>query len=164
MSEPEVLGEFRDYHQMIEILRARKGALQLTDRWFDDYSGLARGHIGKLFGDARVKHFGPESFPVVAACLAIKFVVVVDPDQAAVMAGRWEGRLRPEMPMPARASMRAIERFKPIIIGENNKRLAPLGAAARNRKLTPKQRKKLAKRAARIRWQIERASALKPGS
>lgn len=146
-----VLGEATDADGLIEIYRRRKDELGLTNEWFDEYSGLARGHVGKLLGDARAKNLGATTLHALNCSLAVKFLVVIDLEQTAIMQARWEMRERPIV-MRATASKRAIERFLPIITRHRMKTLAPLGGRARAAKMTPKQRSKSARKAARARW------------
>src|SRR5450759_3875963 len=115
-----ILGEAKDLYEVVEIYRERKAELGLTDRFFDEFSGLARGHIGKLIGDAKVKNLGSASINAINCTLAIKFIIVVDDEQEAIMRGRWECRGKPEPLVLAKASKRAIERFKPIIMQEHS--------------------------------------------
>jgi hypothetical protein len=153
-----VIGEARDCNELVDLYRQRKVELGLTDAWFDDHSGLTKGHLGKLFGDAQVKTLGPVSIHALNCSLAVKFIVVVDENAEAIMRGRWEGRERPAPLCMPRASKRAIERFKPIITRENNKAIAPLGGLARAAKLSPRRRSQIARRAARARWSAVAAS------
>jgi hypothetical protein len=151
-AQPRVLGEAKDFYELIEIYRDRKAELGLTDKFFDDYSGLACGHISKLIGEAKAKNLGAASVNAINATLAVKFIVVVDHEQEAFMRDRWEGRKSGRPIKLAMASKRAIERFRPIIMLERGRALAPLGGRARAAKLSPRRRSQIARLAARARW------------
>jgi len=153
-----IIGEARDCNELIDLYRQRKAELGLTDAWFDDHSGLSKGHLGKLFGDGQVKTLGPVSIHALNCSLALKFLVVVDEETEAVMHARWEGRERPVLPVHAKASTKAIARFTPIILSERAKVISPLGGRARAAKLSPRRRSQIARRAARARWSRAAAS------
>lgn len=148
-----VLGEATDADGLIEIYRRRKDELGLTNEWFDEYSGLARGHVGKLLGDARAKNLGATTLHALNCSLAVKLIVVIDMEQAAIMQARWEQRERPIV-MRATASKRAIARFMPIVTQVRMQAIAPLGGRARADKLSPKRRSAIARKAAKRRWSV----------
>jgi hypothetical protein len=145
-----VLGVAHDCSELIEIYRQRKAELGLTDRFFDESSGLARGHVGKLLGAARVKGLGASSIRDMNSTLALKFIVVVDSEAEEFMRDRWEKRLRPA----ARASREAplgkvtMKRVRPVVLRE----LSRLGNAARQKALAPSHRRRIAQLAAKARW------------
>lgn len=147
-----VIGEATDADGLIELYRQRKDELGLTNEWFDEYSGLARGHVGKLLGDARAKNLGATTIHAMNCSLAVKFVMVVDVEQAAVMQPRWEKRERPLQAMLNRLSMRAFERAKPHVMREVGRAGGKASASARMSKLTKAKRSKIARKAARARW------------
>lgn len=153
-----IIGEARDCDELIEVYKARKIALGLTDKWFDENSGLAQGHIGKLLGDGQSKRLGHDSISVINQNMALKFLVVVDEAMAERVRPRWEGRERPERTMPARASKKAIERFQPIIRQQFNQSIASAGGKARHAKLSPAKLRAIGKRAARARWSKKKAA------
>ena len=146
-----VLGVARDCNELIEIYRQRKAELQLTDKFFDECSGLARGHIGKLLGRAQIKHLGSASIHALNCSLAVKFIVVVDDETERVMLGKWERRSRP---LPRTASREAplgkvtMKRVRPVVLRE----LSRLGNAARQKALAPSHRRRIARLAAKARW------------
>jgi hypothetical protein len=81
--------------------------------------------------------------------------VHIDLDAAKRMEAVWEGRERPLYPNAKvkRISKKLIERAKPHVL----QGLAKCGNQARNAMLTGEHRSKLARKAARKRWRIERA-------
>jgi hypothetical protein len=156
MTDPRIIGEAKDLSDLVEIYRARKAELGLTNKWFDDYSGLAQGAIGKVLGEGATKRLGYSTIPTLNCTMALKFLVVVDEDQVKFVEGRWIRRERPIPIIRAQASNRAIERFKPIITQIKNKENAPKGGKARWANVSPEHRSRLKRRAAKARWKAKR--------
>lgn len=134
----------------MEALRTRKLTLGLSDLVVDDLGNLARGHTGKLLGPSRVKSLGRLSLGALLGTLALRLIVVEDPEQVAVMEKHWERREEGKVHARRRASigkstMRAV---LPAVMSEMGKR----GAAVANAKRTKKQRSAAARRAANARW------------
>jgi hypothetical protein len=149
MTDPRIIGEAKDLNDLVEIYRARKAELGLTDKWFDDYSGLAQGAIGKVLGEGATKRLGYSTIPTLNCTMALKFLVVVDEDQVKFVEGRWIRRERPIPVMLARASKRAIARFKPIIMQAHNASIASKGGNAYREKVPAWRRRQIARKAAR---------------
>jgi hypothetical protein len=76
---PEPIAVVSDYGGLIEALRRRVIELNTTLTALDHLSGLAEFHSSKIFGQK--KKLGRMSFDALLGALAIKLIVVSDPDQ-----------------------------------------------------------------------------------
>jgi hypothetical protein len=94
LPEGQILGEARNSDEMLEIWRAHKARIGLSDKDFDELANLATGHIGKVLGPTGVKNFGNKTFTAINWTLAIKWIAVPDVDHAAFMAPHWADRQR----------------------------------------------------------------------
>jgi len=122
-----ILGEARNSDEMLEIWRARKAAVGLSNFNFDELANLAKGHCDKLFGPTGSKQFGPLSFTSSNWTLAIKWVAVVDHEHAKHMEEYWRDRQRDISNVriePNRVSKQIIARAKPIVLKELGEKLA----------------------------------------
>jgi hypothetical protein len=135
------------YDGLIVALRARVAEIGLNQRLIDELSGLTPGLTGKLLGAACPTKFGFSSLLPIMATLGLRFGVMVDPEQEALMKPHWE----PGQAMQRRTQRRArlgkitMERVIPDVVRELGKR----GALALNGKLTPAQRSANARKAGR---------------
>lgn len=91
MSEPLSV-EIRDYDDLIAAIRAAKALRGLSDNFADELAGLTRGHIQKIVGPSRQKPLSPMTFNAILGTLAVKLVLVEDPEIASRMEARWEQR------------------------------------------------------------------------
>jgi len=155
VSDLQIIAEATDYDGIIEAYRKRVADLGITNEMIDHLSGLQSGYVGKLLGPAQIRSIGRQSFGLLNQTLAVKMILVVDEEAAKQMQGRWEKRDKPAN-MPNRLSMKAAERFIPLIASEIGRRGGLLSAQARMAKLSPRQRKRIAKRAAMTRWKRRR--------
>ncbi len=151
MSNFEIIGEAVDYDGIIEAYRKRVADLGITNEMIDHLSGLQSGYVGKLLGPAQIRSIGRQSFGLLNQTLAMKMIFVVDEEAAKTMQSRWEKR-EVAVIMHSRLSIKAIERFLPIVAREMGRRGASKGARAGWAKLNPKKRAAKARRAARARW------------
>ncbi len=140
-----------DYHGLIEALRARKDALGLSNEIVDELGGLTRGHTDKILGPSRNKNLSPMTFDVMLGVLALQVSLVPDIDAALKMESRWEKR----SPAHVRAkcslvSKKVLDSARPHILSE----MSAKGVEARKTKLTPIQRSKIARKAAKARWRL----------
>lgn len=154
MSEPIVI---RCYDDLIDAMRARVAEIGITMEMLDELTGLQSGYCAKLLGPARIKTLGVLSFNLLMEAMALQFEPQTDMAKARELEARWEGRERPAAIQPAKASKKALQRFRPIILQEHFKAIAHLGAKARSAGMTPRQRKGMARKAA-----IARAKKLSP--
>jgi hypothetical protein len=122
-----ILGEARNSDEMLEIWRARKTTVGLSNRTFDELGNFSSGHIDKILGPTGSKLFGPVSFSKLNWTLAIKWVAVVDLEHAEFMAAHWADRQRDVSNVrlePNRVSKEIIARARPIVLKEFGEKLA----------------------------------------
>lgn len=147
---------FRDYAGLVAAMRAVKDYIGLSNAELESICGLTSGHVDKALGPSAVKTIGRSTFDLLCGGLAIEFEIRADPEAMRRMESRWEGRNRSQIRVDAKPpSIEILERAKPVIFRQNGVR----GALARNAKLSPAKRSKIAKRAARARWRVPRAVA-----
>jgi len=166
----------RSMDELIAALRARLIELQLTHSTVDGIAGLQDGYTSKLLAPKPIKNLGPVSFEALLGALGVAVVVVEDPEQIKRVEGRWTKRERPlRQPKLLTASISAsIEAEVPLQLPvtpaikrlicnpEFMKQIAVSGGKSRAIKLSPFKRARIAKRAARIRWQRERERKTAP--
>jgi hypothetical protein len=122
----QVLGEARNSAEMIDIWRATKEKIGLSNCHCDELANFIGGHCDKILGPSGSKNFGPLSFTALNWTFAIKWVAVVDAEQLAIMEQYWEDRQRDASNVrtePNRVSKKIIERAKPIILKEFGEKL-----------------------------------------
>ena len=131
-------GAFRDYDAMVAQLRTWVDTRGISLALLDDLSGLAKGHTGKLLGDARVKHFSTFSLFAVMATLGIRCRFEEDHEMVEQMRPHWEPCEVTQRRTQRRAPLgkTTMERVIPDVVRELGKR----GAAALNGRLTAEER------------------------
>lgn len=154
MTDARRIWEAADYDGLIEGLRCRVVELGVTHAVLDELTGLQTGYIGKLLGPVQAKKLGPLSLNLLLQVLAVKIVLVEDPEGVAAMSARWEQRVRPDYNAERSASVgkTTIKRMFPVIAREMGKR----SGAARMLKMKPETRRRVARQAAKARWQKRR--------
>lgn len=149
MSQAPALPVFRTYAGMAAAFRAMKDHIGLSNEDLERLCGFCAGHSDKMLGPSSTKTIGRLSFDTLCTALAIEFVPRIDIEAARRMESRWEKRNRSQIRVDAKPpSIDILERAKPVIFRINGVR----GALARNEKLSPTKRKRIAKNAARARW------------
>ena len=73
-----IVGEAREYDELVAALRTRIAELQTTHASVDDISGLQSGYTGKLLGPAAVRGFGRTSLGPILGALGLKILVAED--------------------------------------------------------------------------------------
>lgn len=159
----------RSMPELIEALRSRAAELQLTHETIDNVAGLQGGYTSKLFAPKPIKNLGPISFSSILGALGLAVVVVDDPEQIKRVEGRWTKRVRP-LRLPASipasidnevpTSLAVTPALKRLI--ENPvwlKSFTSSGGKARALKLSPSKRQRIARKAARARWNTKRVEA-----
>lgn len=87
-----MIGEATNHDQLVDLLRARKEALGLSNAFLDDLIMLAGGHTDKLLGPARKRGLSPFTLDAMLSALALKLIVAQDDEQTARMRPRWDSR------------------------------------------------------------------------
>ena len=139
-----------DAEGLIEAFRARKDALELSNATIDELGGLCAGHADKVLGPSRTKGLSVMTLEVLLGVLALKLVVVEDPEAAARMVDRWGIRSKPHVrDKCSRMSKKVLESARPVILKELSAK------AAVGRKAIPaEKRSEIARRAAQSRWKL----------
>lgn len=137
MEQASIVGVAVDYPGLRGLIAARRRELGLRQLEVDDLAGVQSGYTGKL--ECGLRHFGDMSLGSILGALGLSLVAV-----------RATGAHKHQpLEHGGLSSQRLSDRLK--------KRNAK-GARALNMSLTPIQRQKSAKRAARARWTKYRAS------
>jgi hypothetical protein len=142
------LGIITDYASLHQALRRRADQLRLSRASLDTLTGLPDGYSGKLLAMRQTKILGVKSFGLLLEALGLRLVVEEDAEALAKYAARCETRHESNVRNGHRwhtAGIRRMGRFSPERARE--------AAMLRMQKLTPTQRRQLARRAARARWQ-----------
>jgi|SRR5215472_7448692 len=151
---PRPLGLARDHDSLVDLLRARKEELGLSNEFVDE-ACLTPGWCQKLLGPSRVKTLGRQSLDGLLISLGCALVLVEDLEHVRLMEAQWERRQAIKVHQPRRRiSDEAMRRISPMILGER----ARLGGLVRAQLLTSKQLSEIASKAARARWRKARAA------
>src|SRR5262245_36425277 len=78
-----ILGEARDYRELIEVLRARVTELDTTMESVDDLAGLPTRYCSKLLAPAAIKGLGKVSMGAILGALCTKLLLVEDSEALA---------------------------------------------------------------------------------
>jgi hypothetical protein len=136
---PVYIGEARSHDELIQVMAERKSALGLSNEFLDNTIPLSDGHTDKVLGPSRERGLSQFTLDGMLAALALKLVLVEDPEQAARMRPRWEGRDQRQVRPPARIGKSLIARARPHVVRE----LGRQGGKARWRGVDPEVRRRL---------------------
>ncbi|MCA1512167.1 hypothetical protein [Bradyrhizobium sp. NBAIM01] len=87
--------------QLLQVVRDRRDALNLSHETIDAITGLQSGYVSKLLSDPPMRGFGEMSLQAVLDALALRIavcVIVEDEELAKRVRGRWKPRLRSPRP------------------------------------------------------------------
>jgi hypothetical protein len=146
-----VYGIAIDYDDLHEILRGRATEIGTTREALDAVSGLQSGYSAKLLAPVPIKTLGKISLGPMLQTLGLALVVVRD--DAAF--DRIKDRLSKSQRPPIMPSIVRIARPAWLFTAEKARESRQIGL----QKMSPKQRKKSAKHAARARWSRPRPRA-----
>lgn len=89
----------RSYDEVLEELRRRKEALNISHETLNSIAGFATGHSGKIFGKDELgrplKGLGYKSLGDLMGALGVAILIVVDDEQQQRVQKRWQPRKRP---------------------------------------------------------------------
>ncbi len=152
----------RSMPELIEALRARRDALNISHETIDSIAGLQSGYTSKLLAPKPIKNLGPMSFGSLLGALGLAVVVVEDPSQCQRVAKHWEQRKRPmklslSMPLSIDNQVPAEIAITPEMQAqlrrpEYMREIGLRGNIRRNAKLSKWKKRVLARRAAKARW------------
>lgn len=143
------LGIIRTYADLHEILRLRADELRMTRMEIDRLAKLGDGHASILLAPRPRKKLGKTSWDKMMPSLALMFIAVEDPEALARITPHMEKR-------KTRVVMLAVKvgRGKHRLASKRFlRKIARLGGVARMEQMTPSQRRKHCRLAAKARWE-----------
>ncbi len=142
------LGVVKTYADLHAIVRQRVADLNISHASVDHVAGLNDGYFGKLM--ARMKHLGPQTMPLVLCALGIKLVAVVDVEAQEAYTKRMPTRETAGNKMPAIESRKNKRRYanRDSRWGQRLRAVQLLG-------MSPTQRQRSARHAAKMRWRAK---------
>jgi hypothetical protein len=143
-----VIGEARTHDELVELLRARKDQLGLSNGWMDSAMGLTDGHCDKVIGVSGERGLSRLTIDGALAVLALKIQVVEDKAQAARMRPIWEKRDQRQVRPPSRISKALVAKVRPHILRE----AASRASKARWGRVSAELRSTLMRRVSLARW------------
>jgi hypothetical protein len=143
------------YTRMISAFRDRAAqrSIPMSSAAVADVAGVANYYFPKLLQANPVRRVGINSLGPLLAVLGLKMILVEDIEAV--------NRYGPRIPVATESCTRVLTvkcgRGKQQLVSVKMlRRIAPLGAAARNRALSPAQRSQIARKAANARWRRAR--------
>jgi len=98
--------EARSMQELVEAIRVWREMRGVSLATLDHVAGWAEGYGAKLLSPSPIKNLGWQSLGLGLNALAIKLVVVEDPEQRKLVERRWTQRERPQNAAPAAAKGR----------------------------------------------------------
>jgi hypothetical protein len=152
---PTIGTVLRSRDELIELLRARKADLGLSNAFIEEQMQMAAGGADKVLGPSGTKGMSVHVVFDLVDLMGGRLVFQVDADTEARMRDRWERRAESQVRAPVRISKAIMERAKPLLFAA----LGKAGGINRAKCLTAKQRREIARTAALSRWRLHRAAA-----
>jgi hypothetical protein len=144
-AQPRVIAdEIVEYSDFMQALRDRVSEMQIQGDSFCEFAGLPRGYLSKLLTIRNVRRVGLQSMGPLLSAMGVKLQLVEDPAGTARLR-----RLSPRNPSFVR-TMRADACI--VLTPKMLVRIRKLGGQARMARLTAKERRELARKAALARW------------
>lgn len=148
MTTDRIIATVRDYDQLVAALRARVAEFGVSAEVIDDTAGLPVRYTSKLLAPIPIKGIGRVSLGPMLGALGLKLIVVEDTEALA----RVQARLKRKADQYAHTGMHTRSRHQ----WRGDSQWGKVLAARRILMLTPRQRTKIAKRAAAARWRKAR--------
>ena len=140
---------------LVEILRARKAELGLSNSYVEHQLQMGDGNADKFIGPMPTKGMSLSVVLDMVELLGGRLVFEVCPETEARMRKRWEGRDEKRVhPPKRRLSKKLMELAKPLLFAE----LGRVGGRRRVECQTASQRSESARTAAHSRWRLHRAA------
>jgi hypothetical protein len=143
----------RNRDDLVELLRARKAELGLSNAFVEAQLLMSSGGCDKVLGPAQVKGMSVAVMFDLIELFGGRLVFQVDPETEARMRKRWDRRDEAQVRRCSRVSMRLVEACRPTVLRE----LTSRAGKARLTKMTAAARKRIARLAARARWSRTKA-------
>lgn len=150
----EIYRVVTDMEGLHEAFIDRVEDLNVTRLAIDEAGGFTGGHSAKLLCNPPIKNIGKVSLGKLLKATGMALVMVVDDERFAPVRAEMAQRKRPVHPNGS------IHKPAWLITREASQKMQVL----RNKKLSPRQRKLIAKRAAKARWNRPRQPAPQPGA
>jgi hypothetical protein len=147
-TEPRVLAEVRSYSELHAALRARSDALSISRQTLDDLTGLQDGYCAKLLAPTQIKNLGPQSLGPLLCVLGVKLIMVEDAEMLRKFGPRLVRRQNAGNGVLAKAKRRKTRQYRSRANSSWGRRMRALQLL----KQPPKDRTRIAKHAAVIRW------------
>jgi hypothetical protein len=144
----------RNRNDLVEVLRARKTELGLSNAFVEAQLQMTDGGCDKVLGPTRAMGFSIAVMFDMVELFGGRLVFEVDAETEARMRDRWERREERNVREPRRVSKAILERARPAFY----RQLSRLGNEARKKMLPPEARKRIARAAAISRWRRHRAA------
>lgn len=154
MTEPLAIGS--NYDDLIRFLRERASALGMTDKMIEEIGGFTAGHVGKLLGAARPKNLGPLTFGLMLGALGLKFAIIEDEEATARIKARFDPSEKSKR-MPSMLSITLSPELASAVFADHTTRIGAIGGRARMQTMSPEQRSRYARKAAKARWKKGRS-------
>ena len=148
-----ILCEFRNLPELVEALREVVRLRNTTFGATDELAGLPSGYTSKVLGPRPIKRLGKMSLEMIFGALAVKGAIISDDEQFARLEGRMHQRTNIGATMLNAAKQFSVSRRFLREIGRK-------GGATRAVNLTPRERRRIARRAAQARWARRAVSAM----
>lgn len=158
-----VTAPIRDYPDLVQALRSRRDALNISHETIDSISGLQPGYTSKLLAPKPIKNLGPMSLGSLLGALGLKLVAVEDMEQTERVSARWQKRKRPQKivvgPLLASALSITENRLEYMrkIGSKGGKMGGSKGGKRRLKTMKKRARQAVASHAARMRWAKQKA-------
>ena len=143
------LGTFTDYNGLVELLRARKAELQVSNAVLDDLCFFTSGHVDKLIGATPTKSLGAATLGILMDRLGVSGVLFVDPAKADRVAT--ERRFQVFVRESTRIGKEALRRARAVVRRED----AQKAGKARWAGVSPAKRREIAREWAKRRWEMQ---------
>lgn len=155
MTEPRQIGTART-HEATDLLEARRALRALVDAsgmamlTIDELAGLPRGYTAKVLGNPPLRGLSSQSIFLIAATLGHKIAFIPDERAARRIKAHHAYQICDDRQKRGPEHFRNAKALS--MLNEMAVKNGKIGAIARMQKLTPKQRSRIARKAARARW------------
>jgi hypothetical protein len=148
--DPTIERVIRCGDDLVEVFRARKAQLRLSNAEIEAQLLLAGGIIDKYLGPSRTKQLLPQLVDDLMTYFGIEFVVRINPELEAKMQARYERRDEAQVRPHRRLSKELLAIARSQLFAELGKR----GGVKRAASLTAKQRSGIARSGAMARHRV----------
>jgi hypothetical protein len=145
--ERRVIGEFSNYDELLNVLRARRVELNLSGQELDCISNLPDRYSQKLLGPHQIRRLGATSLGPFLGALAVRGVLVEDKEAAE----RLRSQTTPRNNSYVRDGMRAGS-VHVVFTDSFMRKIRKKGGENSRKYLGKRLRKQLARKAALARW------------